>query len=184
LTPTVYRRQPAAVISVRVNTAAARALGFPFDGARPLAGADPGELGRALTAGGLARDDRGGLVVPGVSFTVPDFPDLTFRECQRNSWHLDDHPEIHVDLDDDGTPHIAHDDQVYMLKQGIALSRIVLDLASALPDRPPICCITATNHTNGTFRFHQLRPGEHWISDDLDSYLDDMIIVIENRPHA
>ena len=30
----------------------------------------------------------------------------------------------------------------------------------------------ATNHTNETFHFHQLRPGERWISDDLDGYLD------------
>jgi hypothetical protein len=77
-----------------------------------------------------------------------------------NAWHLDDHPDIQVDTDQDGTPQIGFDDQVHMLKQGITLSRIVRELARSLPDRPPICCITTTNQTCGTFRFHQLRPGE------------------------
>jgi hypothetical protein len=146
------------------------------------AGTDPGELGRKLATGGLARDERGALFVPGLSFGVPDFPDLTFRECQRNSWHLDDHPDVHVEVDADGTPHITDEHQLIMLKHGIRLSRIVRELARALPDQPPTCCITGTNSTNGTFRFHQLRPGEQWISDDLDGYLEDMVIVIEDRP--
>jgi hypothetical protein len=167
------------VITVRLNEAAARALGFPFG-----AGADPGELGRRLVTGGLARDGRGGLVVPGLSFKVPDFPDLTFRESQRNCWHLDDHPDIHAEVDGEGTPHIDHDDQVLMLRHGLALSLIVGELARALPDRPATCCIIGANDTNGTFRFHQLRPGERWIGEDLDLYLDDMLIVIEDQPSA
>jgi hypothetical protein len=69
-----------------------------------------------------------------------------------------------------------------MLRHGIRLSQTVRDLARALPDRPPTCCITGTNHTNGTFRFHQLRPDERWIGEDLDTYLEDMIILIEDQP--
>jgi hypothetical protein len=176
------RSHAAKVISVRLNDAAARALGFPLDAGADVAGADPGELGRKLVVGGLARDERGGLFVPGLSFNVPHFPDLTYRECQRNSWHLDDHPDVQVEVDEDSTPHITYEDQTLMLRQGIVLSRIVRDLARALPDRPPTRCITGTNHTNGTFRFHQLRPGERWIGDDLDAHFEDMIIVIEDQP--
>ncbi|MEJ3751033.1 hypothetical protein WEI85_48455 [Actinomycetes bacterium KLBMP 9797] len=82
---------------MRLNDKAARALEFPVDTVTDRTAVDPGELGRRLTAGGLARDERGGLFVPGLSFAVPDFLDLTHRECQRNSWHLDDHPDVHVD---------------------------------------------------------------------------------------
>jgi hypothetical protein len=122
--------------------------------------------------------------VPELSFKTPDFADLTYRESQRNSWHLDDHPDVHVEIDNNGTPHITYEDQVLMLKHGIVLSRIVRDLARALPDRPPTCCITATNHTNGTFRFHQLRPGEQWINDDLDVYTEDMIVWLYGLPRV
>jgi hypothetical protein len=167
---------------MRLNDAAARALGFSLDPIAGVSAADPGELGQKLVAGGLARDERGGLFVPGLSFKIPDFPDLTYRESQRNGWHLDDHPDVHVEVDEDGTPHITYEDQVLMLRHGIVLSRIVRDLARALPDPPPTCCITGTNHTNGTFRFHQLRPGERWIGDDLNAYLEEMVIVVEDQP--
>ncbi|WP_405851347.1 hypothetical protein OG361_01050 [Streptomyces sp. NBC_00090] len=39
-----------------------------------------------------------------------------------------------------------------------------------------------TPDTNGTFRFHQLRPGEQWHHEDLDRHGDDMFMVIEDRP--
>ena len=171
------------MISIRANEAAAQALGLPFMVAADLSHPDPGDLGAALTAAGLARDDFGGLFVPAVSFKVPDFAELTYRESQRNCWHLeDDDPAIKVDIDDEGTPHIDLNDQIRMLRRGIVLSRIVHDLAAGLPDHPPLRCITATNDTNGTFRFHQIRPGEQWHADDLDGYLEDMLIVIDQQP--
>jgi hypothetical protein len=171
------------VISMRLNEAAARGLGYqPFGVILGLDEVDAGELAVRMATAGLARDERGGLIVPGLSFKVPDFAELTYRETQRNSWHLDDHSAIHVEIDDEGTPHISYEHQLHMLKQGVLLSRLVLDLAAGLPDRPPICCITGTNDTNGTFRFHQLRPGEAWLLDDLDQYAQEMLIVIESRP--
>lgn len=170
------------VIGMRLNEAAARGLGYqPFGAIPGLDEVDAGELAVRMATAGLARDERGGLIVPGLSFNVPDFAELTYRETQRNSWHLDDHPAIHVDLDDEGAPHISYEHQLHMLKQGVLLSRVVLDLADRLPDRPPICCITSTNDTNGIFRFHQLRPGEAWLRDDLDQYAQEMLIVIESR---
>jgi hypothetical protein len=171
------------VISMRLNDAAARGLGHqPFAAIKGLDGVDAGDLATRMVAEGLARDERGGLIVPGLSFRVPDFAELTYRETQRNSWHLDDHPAIHVDIDEEGGPHISYDHQLHMLKQGVLLSRITVGLAAGLPDRPPICCITSTNDTNGIFRFHQLRPGESWLHDDLDQYAQEMLIVIESRP--
>ncbi|MEU9508226.1 hypothetical protein AB0D32_18340 [Micromonospora sp. NPDC048170] len=171
------------MIGMRLNEAAARGLGYqPFAAIPGLDNIDVGELALRIVAAGLARDERGGLIIPGLSFKVPDFTELTYRETQRNSWHLDDHPVIHVDIDDEGAPHISYEHQLHMLKQGVLLSRVIIGLAANLPDRPPICCITSANDTNGTFRFHQLRPGEAWLHDDLDKYTQEMIIVIENRP--
>jgi hypothetical protein len=87
-----------------------------------------------------------------------------------NSWSLDDHPDVHVETDEHYAPHIEFDDQVHMLKQGVALSHIVRELARTLPARPPICCITTINATCGTFKFHQLRPGESLLRPgDLDT---------------
>ena len=48
-----------------------------------IAAADPGQLSQELVARGLARDDRGGLFIPGLSFKVPDL------------------------LSEDGTPHMS-----------------------------------------------------------------------------
>lgn len=91
-----------AVISVRFNDRAVEALGIPVGAVADLAEIDPADLSGRLADGGLARDERGGLFVPGLSFNVADFPDLTYRESQRNSWHLDDHPDVHVAVDEDG----------------------------------------------------------------------------------
>ncbi len=70
------------------------------------------------------------MFVPGLSFGVPDFPDLTFRECQRNSWHLDDHPDIHVEVDQDGTSHITGEHQLVMLKRNVPLLLLLEDRPS------------------------------------------------------
>ncbi|WP_147433108.1 hypothetical protein [Catellatospora citrea] len=171
------------MISMRLNEAAASGLGYqPFAAIPGLDDVDAGELATRMAAGGLARDELGGLIIPGLSFKVPDFAELTYRETQRNSWHLDDHPAVHVEVDDEGGPRISHEHQLHMLKQGILLSRLVLVLAAGLPDRPPLCCITSANDTNGVFRFHQLRPGETWLQGDLDLYAQEMLIVVESRP--
>lgn len=167
------------MIAIRANDAAARALGFAFD--HDDVDVDP--LGGRIKAAGLARDEEGGLYVPGVSFDAKGATqDRTGREVERNAWHLEDHPDVYVEVDDDNAPHIGAKDQVLMLKQGIALARIVRDLAEQLPDNPPTFCITAVNESNGTFRFHELRDGENWLDNNLNAYPNELIIAIESRP--
>jgi hypothetical protein len=171
------------VIAIRANDAAANALGFAFD----HDDADVEPLATRIRTAGLARDDAGGLYVPRVSFDASGkAPDLTGREVERNTWHLEDHPDVYVELDADNAPHIGAKDQVLMLKQGIALARVIRELAEEqaedLSGQPPICCITAVNETNGTFRFHQLRDGENWLDDNLSAYPNELIIAIESRP--
>lgn len=169
------------MIAIRANDAAAKALGFAFD----HEDVDVEPLATRIHTAGLARDDAGGLYVPGVSFDASGkAPDLTGREVERNTWHLEDHPNVYVELDAGNAPHIGAKDQVLMLKHGIALSRIVRELAEQLPDHPSLCCITAVNETNGTFRFHELRDGENWLDDNLSAYANELIIAIESRPAA
>ncbi|GAA2386908.1 hypothetical protein GCM10010420_07230 [Streptomyces glaucosporus] len=168
------------MLTIRCNDAAARVLAE-----RGFAEADPGELGRLIAARGLARDDRGALHVPGVSFRVPSLPpwtSLTDHEAQRNCWHLDDHPDVPVEVDDEGAPHVGPAGRLLMLRQGLALSRTVRTLARALPDRPPTCCVIGVNETGGTFRFHQVRPGESWVARELDGYGSEPVVVVEDRP--
>ena len=43
-------------------------------------------------------------------------------------------------------------------------------------------CIIAVNDTNGTFRFHQIRPSESWNSPDLDAHREDKMIVVDIEP--
>jgi hypothetical protein len=154
------------VITIRANDAASAALGPLFDARRLLPGHDTGELGRRLREGGLARDEQGALYVPGLSYRqphVPTFPTLMERECWMNSWHLDNHPDVPVSVSDDCSPHIGNDGQLHMLQQGIALSRIVLELARAQSGQPPVTCITTINSTCGVFKFHESRPGERYL---------------------
>ncbi|MEU6413783.1 hypothetical protein [Microbispora sp. NPDC046933] len=174
------------MITVRMNDAAAEALGFPQHDLG-LAGVDAADLQRLLLGGGLVRDRSGALFAPGYSHELSphDHIDLTGVECDANSRHLDDHPDVVVSIDDLRRPQVGRDHQIHMLRQGIVLSGTVHALARRLPDRPPVRCITAANETNGTFRFHQIRAGEEWIRlDDLDGYADEMIVVIDATPPA
>jgi len=55
-------------------------------------------------------------------------------------------------------------------------------LVQALEPPAPVRCIIAVNDTNGTFRFHQIRPGESWNSPGLDAHREDKMIVVDIKP--
>ena len=52
----------------------------------------------------------------------------------------------------------------------------------ALEPPAPVRCIIAVNDTNGTFQFHQIRPGESWNSPGLDAHREDKMIVVAIEP--
>ncbi|MFC6012423.1 hypothetical protein [Nocardia lasii] len=103
--------------------------------------------------------------------------DLTGWECFHTSFHLEDF--VPVDKTYADGPIIGLDGQRTLLRQGIALARELGHMATALSTPIPLRCIIATNETNGTFRFHRIRPDESWLNDDLDRYEADHLVVID-----
>ncbi|MEV0855285.1 hypothetical protein [Nocardia fluminea] len=103
--------------------------------------------------------------------------DLTGWECTYSSFHLEDF--VPVETTDAEGSIISVDGQRTLLRQGIALAWEVGRLAGDLDTRIPLRCIIATNETNGTFRFHTIRPDESWLADNLDGYDGECIVVID-----
>jgi hypothetical protein len=112
-----------------------------------------------------------------------DFPDLTGWECFVNSFHLEDEVPVKRRRTADGEPRISREDQVVLLRQGMALGLAVCRRAAEAELPLAVRCVIATNRTNGTFRFHRIRTGEDWVRTDLNSYDDDdMVVVVELLP--
>jgi hypothetical protein len=96
-----------------------------------------------------------------------DFPDLTGYECFVNHVHIEDY------LSDGERGSNA------LLKQGVALAnKIVEELSSSFPGKP-FKAIVAANESGCSVRFHSIRIGENWLSDDLDKYGQEAILVLE-----
>ena len=109
--------------------------------------------------------------------------DLTGYECNYNSFHLEDYAPVQVTSSDDGQPRISTDDQVVLLRLGTAVADAVLGLVRVLPQPTPVRCVILANDTNGTFRFHRIRPGEDWIDlENLDRDSRDMTVIIDGHP--
>ena len=104
------------------------------------------------------------------SVSFKDFPDRTGYECFVNHVHVEDY------LDDAGLGSNA------ILKQGIALAnKIVEKLLPLFPDKL-FKVIVAANESGCSVRFHMIRSGENWLSDDLDKYGQEAILVLETSP--
>ncbi|MEU4707146.1 hypothetical protein AB0G00_12000 [Nocardia salmonicida] len=106
--------------------------------------------------------------------------DLTGWECFHTVFHLEDFVPVASTYADG--PILGIDARRTLLRQGIALAREVGRLAGELSTPIPLRCIVASNETNGTFRFHRIRTDEDWLSDDLDSYGRDYVVVIDFLP--
>ncbi|MFC8828198.1 hypothetical protein ACFT9I_22960 [Streptomyces sp. NPDC057137] len=172
------------MLSLKMNDAAVRALGV-LSG--PAAVTPPGGLAPGLRdqlAGGISR--RGSVLTwadsVGNAAGAPSiFGDLTGWECSDSSFHLEDHVPVHVALVD-STPRITEDDQRILLLHGIAFALEFGRLIHGLDPPGPVRCIVAANETNGTFRFHQIRPGEFWNYPELDRYQSEKMVVIDFEP--
>ncbi|MVU83727.1 hypothetical protein GPX89_41645 [Nocardia sp. ET3-3] len=168
------------MLTVTMNDRAATLL-------RASAGFDrldpPGGLAEGLRAWadrGIAR--RGEVIgwapVPATADHAPgDFVDLTGWECAHTYLHLEDFVPDDIIARDGSSLTVAT--QRELLRHGIALTRELAALAAT--PTPPIAlrCIISANETNGTFRFHEIRPGESWHTPDLDNYDSDAVVVID-----
>lgn len=167
-----------------MNDAAIEATGLlsGLAAVEPPGGLAPGLRERA--AGGIV---RWGQVLTwagsdGGSETVPSATgDLTGWECSDSSFHLEDVVPVEVVIDD-RVPAIAEEGQRILLLQGLAFALAFSRSVYALDPPSPVRCIIGVNGTNGTFRFHQIRPGENWNLPDLDSYLGGKMIVLDIDP--
>ena len=175
-----------AVLSVRLNDVAIRALGLAgLTDAVPSVDLVP-EL-RGLVAEGVVR--RGEALVfarhaDRADAAPGNCADLTGWECSVSSFHLDDVVPVQVGLLADGEPVISEDDQLLMLRHGLGFAIEVVRLVRELPEPVAVRCVVGANSTNGTFRFHRARPGESWLNADLDSYLLDKLIVVDSGPSS
>jgi hypothetical protein len=176
------------MLSIQVTDAAARLLGVH------------GGLLPALPPGGLAAGLEGilkrGIVrrervltwagsAGGAAGSPSFFPDLTAWEFSDSSFHLDDFVPVDVAIIDDA-PVISEAAQRTLLIQGLGFAIRFACLVRDLDEPGPVRCITGANDTNATFRFHQVRAGEHWNDPDPDpdSYKLDKVIVIDIVPPA
>lgn len=98
----------------------------------------------------------------------PDnFPDLTGYECFVNHVHIEDYLSG------------AKPGSDALLEQGLAFAnKIVEELSSLFPEKQFKAIVTA-NKSGCSVRFHLIRRGENWLSDDLDKYVQEAILVLE-----
>ncbi|MFE0461335.1 hypothetical protein ACFW1A_19020 [Kitasatospora sp. NPDC058965] len=144
---------------------------------------------RHLTANGIAIHGDAVVLtdtVPHLHDTGPGgFIDLTAWECSFNSFHLEDFVPVTVEVLDGGEPVIAEADQRLLLTHGLTLALHICNLGCALEPPLPIRCIVSAGTTNGTFRFHRIRAGQHWHHPDLDAYtLEKMIVIDTSLPSS
>jgi hypothetical protein len=181
-----------ALLVFSMNDTAAAALRF---GTEPLyGGVELSEELREIVDAGLTVRE-GAVLFAGFHETLPakagqvasaiermGWHDLTGYECQHNSFHLEDDSMRQGDVNEDGVPRISEADQVTLLRRGLLVAKHVCDLARNLAEPVPVRCIIGAGETNGTFRFHRLRDGEHWISSDLDAFRLEKIVLADSWP--
>ncbi|MCK2239361.1 MULTISPECIES: hypothetical protein [unclassified Crossiella] len=172
------------MITVALNQNAVAALRGP--GLRTTAlPSEPlhASLHTAVIEPGLARLS-GALVFAALAGSgIPAGPDLTGRECLANKLHLSYHLPVSTGVPDDGSePDVEESDQRLMLRQGILLGFAVCELAANLPEPVPVRSIVSVSRSAGTFRFHQIRDGEQWLTEDLDGYRTERIAAVDLRP--
>ena len=101
--------------------------------------------------------------------TPGNFPDLTGYECFVNHIHVEDYLR-------DTEPHL---EPRRTLKHGFVFAhRLLENLSSSFPDKP-FTVILAFSESGCSVRFHSTRSGEEWLSDDLDRYDREALLVLE-----
>jgi len=98
--------------------------------------------------------------------SLGDFPDRTGFECSVNHFHV---PY-------DSTP-------AALLQLIVRTAAIRRALAEYAPDRSFLVIVSIAER-ECTISFHECRPGEAWLADDLEGYKDEAVAVIGVGPTA
>jgi len=128
----------------------------------------PPDLLHLLSLGFVEKDEC--VVLRALENTAGDFDprahfDRTGYECLVN--------HVHIDPREPDDPH--------PLQGGLAYADSLVDTLKRAPYQGPFRVILALNLAQNicTVRFHRVRRGESWISDDLESYIDEGLLVID-----
>ena len=89
-----------------------------------------------------------------------DFPDRTGLECFLNHTHF------------------AFDGKRESLLRCLAYAAALKQGLASLADQRPFQVVVAVSD-DCTVRFHEARPGESWLTDDLESYAGEAILVFD-----
>jgi hypothetical protein len=131
----------------------------------------PAKLSDLLSAGVVDRDGCvffAELAKRASNASRSDFPDLTGYECFVNHVHIDDYVE-------DADPQT-------LAAMGVTFARRLCELLSERSGDFNV--IVGSDELSCSVRFHLVRAGEAWLSDDLESYRDEAIAVLTARPQA
>jgi hypothetical protein len=92
-----------------------------------------------------------------------DFPDNTGYECLVN----------HVHFSFDGTSE--------SLKSSLRYAVALQEHLSHVANGPTFQVIVSVDDHECTIRFHKLRRGENWVADDLESYAEEAILLLQTK---
>lgn len=125
----------------------------------------PAKLSDLLSAGVVDQDGcvfLAQLAKRASSASRSDFPDLTGYECFVNHVHVDDYV-------DDANPQT-------LAAMGVVFARGLCELLSKRSGDFNV--IVGSDDLSCSVRFHQVRAGEAWLNDDLESYQDEAIALL------
>ncbi|EKS9888254.1 hypothetical protein BTK96_005280 [Burkholderia pyrrocinia] len=94
--------------------------------------------------------------------TRGNFPDRTGYECFVNSLHVEDY------------------DSELPLAQAVLLVRDVFAIWNTMQRMPQLTAVVSADEFSVVTKFHVRRPGEQWLSDNIDGY-DDPVMSIDSN---
>ena len=99
-----------------------------------------------------------------------DFPDQTGLECIAN--------RLRMESMLDGR--LVRSCPLLLLTAGLVTARVVSAALSRYPGRFNV--ILSYDGESCAVRFHKVRQGERWLSEDLETYVDEGVLVVEAGP--
>lgn len=111
---------------------------------------------------------RGYVKRPHVALT--DFPDQTGLECSANRLRMETMLE----------PRLARSCPLLLLTAGLMTARALSNELARHAGRFNV--ILSYDGESCAVRFHKIRAGERWLSEDLEGYVDEGVLVFETGP--